>query len=1023
MKHPAPIDHIRPGSSRPWRRATAWLVALLITGCGGGGSDSGSSGDSSGGIVPVVAPAAVTDVVATASDDTVVLTFTVPEPQNVTGFKATCVGADQTVTATAQANGTSSGEVRIIGLTHALDQHYSCSVVAFNGGSVSSAASTPVAATNGGSDNTPDQPRDTTVTAGPGSAVIDFSGATVNGGTAVNSYLGACIGSDLNAYSYSVASPLIVEGLTPGVDYTCSVSGINADGLGTPSASFTVRPQPETAPSADAPPAPSKVVATPGAGSASIAFTSALTGGSDTAVIYRATCSTTGSVVSAESPASPITVPRLTNGSTYSCVVTATTDAGISAKSSPASVVPFTVPGAPTLIDIASGDRIATLSFSAPASDGGSAIQGYHATCAIEGQTGSTGVVTTASADTTSAGTVTVAGLTNGSTYLCSIVARNASDRSSDASESRRASPSRPDDVPTPDASQLPAAPMSLQATAGNGSATFLFTPVTGGTVAVLDYTVTCSAGNETVPGTGQNSPIVVSPLRSGVEYTCSVAARAQAGSGEASTAVKITLAAAVPKAPILVDATPGNRTITLSFTAVPDDASSIASYTATCGAGTTPVNASSSPIAVSGLVNGQTYSCSVYATNQAGVNGKASNSKPAKPRTVPQKPTEVSASAGVSTITLAYTAPSDNGGADIIDFIGLCQSGTNVYTAASAASTNTGITVPVPTIPDGITYDCTVTARNTAGVGAPSDTVHATPTAAVTTTPDGPPAAPVLKQDSVGDKTLAYSFTTYLEESYTAACTPASNTAISAGTAIVSSGTVTVMGLNNGTPYSCKVTASNKAGSTPSAAVLGTPNVRPVKPVLVAEPVSDKTLIYDFQLYSYETYSASCTVASTGAKVDSVQVESGRVTVSNLINGTAYSCRLTASNSAGSETSDPVTGTPYGPPGMPASATLMYRCSTKVEVSVAAPLSDGGKPVSSYKLEFYSVKQGVETLVSTKTVGVDDPATQFRYSGVNGTTYRAKVSAINALGPGLATTSNDASTPEFPAFNEDCGA
>lgn len=990
MKHPARIDTPCPGSSRPGRLATAWLVALLIAGCGGGGSDSGSSsGDASGGIVTVVPPAAVTDVVATASDDTVVLTFAVPEPQNVTGFKATCVaqtptsaGIAQTVTATATANGTASGEVRIGGLTDAQAQHYSCSVIALNGDSVSSTATTPVAATSSGSSNTPDKPRDTTVTAGPTSAVIDFSEATVNGGTAVSAYVGVCVGSDLTAYSYAVESPVVVEGLTPGVDYACSVSGINADGQGTASASITVRPLADAPASADAPTAPSNVVATPGAGSASIAFASALAGGSDTAVIYRATCSTTGSAISAESPASPITVPRLTNGSSYSCVVTATTDAGTSGKSSPASVVPFTVPGAPTLTDVVSGDRFATLSFSAPAFDGGSAILGYHATCAIEGQTGGTGVVSTASADTTSAGAVTVAGLTNGSTYLCSIVARNASERSSDASESRRASPSRPDDVPAPDASQLPAAPTSLLAIAGNGSATFSFTPVTGGTVTVLDYTVTCSAGNETVPGTGKNSPIVVSPLRSSVEYTCSVAARAQAGSGEASTAVTITLAAAVPKAPILVDATPGNRTITLRFTAAPDDASSIAGYTAACGVGTTPVSAGSSPIAVSGLVNGQTYSCSVYATNQAGVNGGVSNSKPAKPRTVPQKPTEVSASAGVSTITLAYTSPSDNGGADIIDFIGLCQSGTNVYTPEPVASTATSITVSVRTIPDGSTYDCTVAARNAAGTGAPSDTVHATPTIAATET--APDAATHL-QMFVGDSTLTVSFdrpdSNGADVSYALICSPGEikKTAMN--------GSATATNLTNGTSYSCLVRATRGSKFTDAALPSpGIPNAKPAKPTL-SVTAGDGQLNYGFTRVSGVTYTASCRSGVIGE--DSFSV-------TGLTNGTSYACVLTATNSAGSAESDSVSGTP---------------------VSRAAPVL--AATVGDRMLTFSFTRDAGRTYTATcsaGTLGEISAQGVFTLSGLtNGTSYSCTVTGKDDSGFKV-TSAEVAATPNvFP--------
>ncbi|KQV98671.1 MULTISPECIES: fibronectin type III domain-containing protein [unclassified Rhizobacter] len=1007
MKHPARIDTTRPCSSRPGRLATAWLVALLIAGCGGGGSDSGSSsGDSSGGIVPVVAPAAVTDVVATASDDTVVLTFTVPEPQNVTGFKATCVGTDQAVTATASANGTASGEVRIIGLTHAQDQHYSCTVTAFNGGSVSSAATAPVAATNSGSSNTPDQPRDTTVTAGPTSAVIDFSGATVNGGTAVSSYVGVCTGADLTAYSYAVASPLVVEGLTPGVDYTCSVSGINADGQGTASASFTVRPLADAPADAAAPTAPSNVAATPGAGSASIAFVSALTGGSNTAVVYRATCSTAGSAVSAESPASPITVPRLTNGRTYSCVVTATMGAVTSSKSSPASVVPFTVPDAPTLTDIASGDRIATLSFLAPASDGGSAVQGYHATCLAEGQANGTGVVNTAGADTTSAGTVTVAGLTNGSTYLCSIVARNASDRSSDASESRRASPSRPDDAPAPDASQLPAAPTSLQlqTTAGNGSATFSFTPVTGGTVAVLDYTVTCSAGNETVPGTGLTSPIVVSPLRSDVEYTCSVAARANAGSGEASTAVKVTLAAAVPKAPDLDDPIPGNQTIKLSFRAASDDVSSIAGFTATCGTGTTPVSAGSSPITVSGLVNGQTYSCSVYATNQAGVNGKSSNSKPAKPRTVPGQPLSVQAVGGNLSITVSYATPQDDGGAEVLGYVATCDRvGDSHVSPMSKASDRL---IVVTGLENDKAYDCRAQAVNSAGTGPASAVAGATPVAGSSN--PTPPEAPSKPGIDAGDQQLTIHFSRPVANdstvTYELVCSPG---AINLPALDANEWTVT--NLINDTEYACQVSATNPATATSSNSPIakGTPaakstTVKPVAPGLGTVLAGDRMLTIPYTRPAGNAadvvYSASC---GAGSAMDT----GSTFVISSLDSGTSYTCTVSATNPGGTA-STTVTATTLANATPPTPSKPVISLAVPGETQIVLSFSPNAESNVAYTGRCNggtSFNKGSDGKVTVTGL-------------MSGTTYACTVTATNSSNVSVTSAASTSATTLAPA-------
>ena len=77
----------------------------------------------------------------------------------------------------------------------------------------------------------------------------------------------------------------------------------------------------------------------------------------------------------------------------------------------------LTVPGAPLNLTVTAGDGLATLHFSTPSSDGGSAITSYTATC-LNG-----------SAKVIKQGTATpllVSALTNGSAYSCSVAATNA---------------------------------------------------------------------------------------------------------------------------------------------------------------------------------------------------------------------------------------------------------------------------------------------------------------------------------------------------------------------------------------------------------------------------------------------------------------------------------------------------------------------------------------------------------------------------------------------------------------------
>jgi phosphatidylethanolamine-binding protein (PEBP) family uncharacterized protein len=93
------------------------------------------------------------------------------------------------------------------------------------------------------------------------------------------------------------------------------------------------------------------------------------------------------------------------------------------AASPPAAAAP-TAPGAPTSLSATPGDAQATIAFSAPSSDGGSAITGYSARCAAAGAS-VTGTATSSP--------VTVSGLVNGTLYSCTVNATNAQGSGADS--------------------------------------------------------------------------------------------------------------------------------------------------------------------------------------------------------------------------------------------------------------------------------------------------------------------------------------------------------------------------------------------------------------------------------------------------------------------------------------------------------------------------------------------------------------------------------------------------------------
>ena len=134
-----------------------------------------------------------------------------------------------------------------------------------------------------------------------------------------------------------------------------------------------------------------------------------------------------------------------------------------------------TVPGVPTNVSAVAGDTQATVSWSAPANDGGSAINGYTVTS-------SPGSLTCGTSGTLNC---VVSGLTNGVAYTFTVHAHNGAGSGSESVPSSAGHPAT-----------VPDAPTNVSALPGNGSATVNWTiPVSDGGSAIIDYTVTPSGG------------------------------------------------------------------------------------------------------------------------------------------------------------------------------------------------------------------------------------------------------------------------------------------------------------------------------------------------------------------------------------------------------------------------------------------------------------------------------------------------------------------------------------------------
>jgi uncharacterized repeat protein (TIGR02543 family) len=379
----------------------------------------------------------------------------------------------------------------------------------------------------------------------------------------------------------------------------------------------------------------------------------------------------------------------------------------------------------------------------------------------------------------------------------------------------------------------IPAAPTAV---AGSGSATVTVNPSTSGGPAD-SFLITASNGS-TCRVDAPSTSCVITGLTDGLSYTFTSTATNSAGSATASVASNSVTPAGKPSIVTGVSATAGNGNAAVRFTApATTGGAPIASYTVTASTGQTCIITPTFPdplgCTVSGLTNGTPVTFAVQANNGAYTSDSSTATIAVTPATISVAPTAVTATSttpGKATVT--FTAPTDNGGSAIIEYIVTSSPG-----GLTCVTTNPTNGCEISGLTNGVPYTFTVVAKNGVDNSLPS-------LASTSITPVGKPSTPtnVVASPSNASATITFTapntggspITRYDVEAFdengvaiSPALTCTLNLPFPTPLACKFDGTLT-----NGLSYTFKVSATNVIGtsdtSTATAAITPANLIRP---------------------------------------------------------------------------------------------------------------------------------------------------------------------------------------------------
>lgn len=686
----------------------------------------------------------------------------------------------------------------------------------------------------------------------------------------------------------------------------------------------------------------------------------------------------------------PISIPNLTNGTSYTVNVKALNSTGLSpASDTLLNVMPSSVPSVPVITSITPVSGGLTVALSEVANNGAAITNYYYSLNA-----GS--YVLVANRQT---GLINITGLTNGTGYTVSVKTENANGLSS-------ASLTSPTFYPC----AAPSSPTAPSVSAGDRQITVTFVSPASNGSAITSYSYklyidgSASSSYLTAPIQGNATSFVLTGLINGSSYTVQMTATNAMGTSAESPLSSAAVPSALPAAPTITSVSVSDGAASIAFVAGSANGRTITGYKYSINGNATLYDASaSSPIPVSGLVNGTSYYFNIYAVTSAGSSPISNTSSTVVPLKAPSAPTITDATTSQSSASVEFSAGSINGPGSIIGYKYTLDGSNYVYAAGTAS----------PLVIPGLTYGQQYTAQL---VAVTSTNLTSAPSSASSTfTPYTVPSPPSISAITASNGQLSVAVT-----DGSANGRPITSYKYSVnGGSYVSTANVTnpivITGLTNGTSYTVRIKSVNAAGDSDALcagaaavpyAVQGAPTVTGAVAGsgFITVKVSDASLNgIDVNGYSITGYQYSLDDGATYSSTIA-PVSSGSFAISGITNGQSYSFSVKSVSSLGvsaaSSTYGPVV--PVAAPDAPIMGTVVPS-NYVADIYFADGSGNGGSAVTKYK---YSLNGGDEY------IGLSTSNPMRIYGLTNATSYTVRMKAVNAAGDSVFSESSSTFIP-----------